>query len=100
MTMPLWEDLPPEVESFAFHATEVVKALAAEGPWVQADDVWRELRLRGVPVPDDPRALGWVMLSCRNAGVIAKDPEAARRGGVMAGHVGIQTRWRSLVYRR
>lgn len=98
MNLPLWDDLPPEVESWAFHATEVVRALAEAGPWVQADDVWRELRLRGIAEPDDPRSLGWVMLACRNAGIVARDPAAARRGGVMAGHTGIQTRWRSMVY--
>lgn len=58
------------VPDFLDAALACVRYLVLRGGVFTADDVWRQLKERGVPAPREPRAMGAVMRAAAAEGIV------------------------------
>lgn len=59
---------PDDAAAWIDHATAALMSLLALKPVLSSDDVWAELERLGIEPPDEPRAMGPVMLAAVRAG--------------------------------
>jgi hypothetical protein len=86
----------PAWRGVALHAVEVI---ARHRPTLTTDDVWYVLDLHDVEHPDEPRALGAIMLLAARQGLI--EPTNERRASRRIVHHAFPCRvWRSLILGR
>ena len=83
----------PEWRALAYH---YLKALALHRERVTSETLWAYLEARGIPVPDEPRAMGPVMLKATKDGLLR--PLGYVAGRRVAAHGRPVREYESLVY--
>jgi len=77
-------------------AREALEHLALTRPTLTSDDVWQELERRGIPAPDEARAMGPVMKAAMREGLIVHSHYTT--GTNKAHHGDIMRVYRSVVF--